>query len=69
MHNKLAVTLVAAVISTSLAYMAESARSPAYFAAIAATIAAIHWALQYFQLGRQLQQLCFEKAPSAEDVS
>jgi len=69
MHNKLAVTLVASVVSAALTCLAHDARSPAFYAAIAAAIVAMCWAVQYFHLGRQLSQLCFAVSEEQQDAS
>ncbi len=59
MQNKLTVTLVALVVSFALITLTHSVRSPAFFAAIAALTVAMSWAVKYFHLGHQLQNLCF----------
>jgi hypothetical protein len=59
MHNKLAVTLVALIVSFALTGLASQTYSLSFFAAIAALIVALSWTLKYFQLARHLHRLCF----------
>ncbi len=71
MHNKLTVSLVALVVSFALVSLANNVRSPAFFAAVAAWVVAMCWGVKYFQLGHQLQRLCFsgDDAASGECVA
>lgn len=61
MHNKLAVTMVALMVSFGLTSLATHTRSPAYFAAVISLIVALAWTVKYFRLGRHLNRLCLVK--------
>lgn len=66
MHEKLAVALVALVVSFCLLATTSFTSSFNYVSAIIASIIALYWGATYFRLARQLRQICFprqEKEP------